>query len=231
MSLDPSSINNYDKWVEIKKPRIPDCPRPPDIIKNWISTSTLENYKEKPQSLDYILQETLGENAEVFQAKLLLEDMPEIRDQNEFLKFYEEKWQPWAEEKKRLEPIWQRYNDLYEIYHKNKNQGENYQVVLGLGLLSAKTKKGESIKRHIVTTPLSMHFNEATGAITVGPGDQNVEMSLELDMLEMNEKPNTSDKINFDLNSLNNDFWIDGDFIDCLKSWVNSYESSKSILS
>ncbi len=222
LSIDPSSINNYDKWIEIKKPRIPDCPKPPDVIKNWISISTLENHKKKPQLLDCILQETLGENAEVFQTKVLLEDVPEI--QNEFLKFYEQQWQSWAEEKKRLEPIWQRYNDLYEIYHKNKNQGENYQVILGLGLLSTKTKKGKFIKRHIVTTPLSMHFNEATGAITVGPGDQNVEMSLELDMLEMNEKPHTSDKINADLNQLNNDFWIDGDFIDCLKSWVNSYD-------
>ena len=222
LSLDPSNINNYDKWIEIKKPRIPDCPKPPDPIKDWIKESTLNNYLEKPQLFDYILQENLGENAEVFQTKNLLENMPEI--QNEFLKFYEEKWQPWVDEKKRLEPIWQRYNDLYEIYHKNKNQGENYQVILGLGLLSTKTKKEKSINRHIVTTPLSMHFNEATGAITVGPGDQNVEMSLELDMLEMNEKPNTSDKINSDLNSLNNDFWIDRDFIDCLKSWVNSYD-------
>ena len=222
LSLDPSNVNNYDKWIEIKKPKIPECPKLPHAIKNWIVTSALENYKKKPQLLDYILQENLGENAEVFQAKVLLKDMPKI--QNEFLKFYEEQWQPWADEKKRLEPVWQRYNDLYEIYHKNKNQGENYQVVLGLGLLSTKTKKGRFVKRHIVTTPLSMHFNGATGTITVGPGDQNVEMSLELDMLEMNERPNTSDKIKSDLNSLNNDFWIDGEFIDCLKSWVNSYD-------
>ena len=31
-----SGVNHYDKWIEIKKPRIPADPTPPPIIENWI---------------------------------------------------------------------------------------------------------------------------------------------------------------------------------------------------
>ena len=73
------------------------------------------------------------------------------------------------------------YNNLYKIYKKNKDQGEVYQIVLGLGLLSSKNRRSINIKRHIVEVPLSIKFHSVTGLIIVEPCEQSAELSLEMD--------------------------------------------------
>ncbi len=217
-------LSRFEIWIEIKKPKIRDYPEPPSAIEEWIKESTLKNYyNESPELYDHILlEQSDNENERTTEDKILLENMPRIKER--FEQYCEESWIPWAKERIRLGPVSSVYNELFEIYHKNKNQGENYQVVLGLGLLSTKTKKERAIKRHIVTSPLAFNFNSITGTITIGPGEQNAELSLELDMLETNEKPDISDQINSDLDELNNDFWTDEKFYNCLNSWINRFD-------
>lgn len=156
--------------------------------------------------------------------KISLEDRPEIK--RIFENYLNQEWIPWSKEEKRLESVSQVYDSLYEIYKKNKYQGEIYQIILGLGFLSSKNERGRDVKRHIVTTPLSIDFNSVTGTITVGPCEQSTELSLEMDMLRDSEKPKNCDEINSQLSNLSNDFWIDKAFDNCLKSWLNSYDSN-----
>lgn len=217
-----SGPSNFDKWIELRKPKVREHPEPSSELEEWVKEETLKNYHAKPELYGYIFQENLGDNGEVYEEKIFLENNLEIR--NAFTKYYEDQWQPWANERIRLEPVLKVYNTLFEIYHKNKTQGESFQVVLGLGFLSTKTRKDKFVRRHIVTTPLSINFNPTTGTITVGPGEQNAELSLELDMFETSERPDISDQINTNLGELNNDFWTSEDFYNCLSSWVNRYD-------
>ncbi len=46
-----------------------------------------------------------------------------------------------------------------------------------------------------------------------------------MDMFQDSEKPENSDYINSQLSELNNDFWKDEKFYNCLKSWLNNYDS------
>ena len=187
----------------------------------------MNKYTIQPQLHSYILESSNQNHSisseEEKNERVLLENCPEIKEA--FNSYLNQKWLSWSEEEKRLLPVLEVYNDLYKIYKKNKDQGEVYQIVLGLGFLSSKNRKGGSIKRHIIEIPLSIKFHSVTGTITVEPCEQSAELSLEMDMFQDSEKPKISDEINFQLSELNNNFWKDEKFYDCLKSWLNSYDS------
>ena len=220
---------NFDKWIKIKKPKKKLFPVPPKKIKPWLKDDTLDKYMEQPQLFSYIIRD-LPKNFEETEDrkektdKILLEDCPEIK--KIFEDYLNQEWIPWSKEEKRLESVSRVYDSLYEIYKKNKYQGEIYQIVLGLGFLSSKNERGCDVKRHIVTTSLSIDFNSVTGTITVRPCEQSMELSLEMDMFKDSEKPKNCDEINSQLSNLSNDFWINKAFDNCLKSWLNSYDSN-----
>ena len=214
-SMTSNESVNFDKWIKIKKPKRKQYPSPPDKIKPWIEDGILEKYNETPQALGYIFDK---ENNKIF-----LDHSPKI--QKLFENYLNKSWLPWSQEEKRLEVVKNVYNRLYDIYKKNELQSESYKIVLGLGFLSAKNRQGKDIKRHIVTTPLTITFNSVSGTITVMPGDQTAELSLEMDMFTDSEKPKNCDKINYKLSELSNDFWIKNSFYNSLKSWLNSYDS------
>ena len=210
---------NFDKWVEIKKPKIKPYSEPPEEIRSWLKEdSSNKNPIKEPELYTYIISESSdGEDKKIF-----LEDSPEIE---KAFKSYLEKWRLWSKEYERLSPILKLYEDLFKIYRKNQTQPEDYQIILGLGLLSSKNRRGKDIKRHIIETPLSIRFDSIQGKITVEPFGQSAELSLETDMLEQSEKPQNSDSIKSELSNLSNDFWKKEEFYNCLKSWLNSYDS------
>ena len=217
-----ADLSNYDKWIELKKPRILDYPKLPNAIHKWVKEDTLQDWTSKPILYDYILKDKIEKNE--VEEKIFLKNIPKI--ESIFSKYYEKDWKPWAKERIRLRPVLDIYNTLFEIYHKNKTQGENYQFVLGVGLLSTKNSKEKTIKRHIITAPLSIEFHSTIGTITVGPGDQVAELSLELDdILETSEQPDNSDAINSKLKEFENDFWNNEDFHNQLKSWIHRYNA------
>ena len=218
---------HFDKWIEIKKPKRNPCPKPPEKIEPWLKGNKYDKHTEEPQLLKYRIQdpptnfrETTYENMEA--DRVLLEDHPEIKQI--FENYLNQKWIPWALEEKRLESVLETYNRLYKIYNTQSFQGEVYELVLGLGFLSTKNEKGSDIRRHIVTTPVFIDFNSTTGTLTVGPGEQAVGLSLEMDMLRDSERPKNCDEINQQLSDLNNDFWVKEEFDNNLKSWLNSYD-------
>ena len=234
-NLNREILNTIDikseKWIEIKKPKRKPCPEPPEEINPWLKNSNLNQHNIEPQILSYILkdsaQETPQNNAEETEEqhdRILLEDCPEIK--TAFENYLNQKWHPWSQEEKRLEPVLKVYNTFYKIYNKSQSQGEVFQTVLGLGLLHTKNQKEQEIKRHIITAPLSINFNSVTGTLTVGPGTDTVELALEMDMFRSSEQPKNCDQINKQLSSLSNDFWIKEEFYNNLKSWLNSYDAN-----
>ena len=216
-------FDNFNKWIALKKPKRDLCPAPPKEIMPWLKDEDLENSETIPELLKHIINPDNSVNEG--DNKMFLEDYPEI--QKIFENYLNQKWTPWAKEQNRLKPIVKIYNCLYEMYKKNETWGEVYQVILGLGLLSAKNDHGKDIKRHIATTPLSIDFDSVTGTITIGPyKEQDVEFSLEMDMLKENEKPRNCDEISSKLSDFSNNFWQEESFYDNLKSWLNSYDSN-----
>ena len=221
--LDSENIK-FDKWIEIKKPKSKHHPPCPEKLNPWVRKSSLDKWIEEPQLLQYIIADSsIHKNNENDMKQIFLKDCPEITEA--FEHYINKDWRPWAKEEKRLKPIWDIYDRLYKFYKKNKDQGEIYQVVFGIGFLLAKKENGNNVRKHIVTAPVSIHFDPITGTITVGPCNDNVELSLELEMFSSSEKPDISDRVHSQLSDFENNFWINEEFDNCLKSWLNSYNS------
>ncbi len=57
-------------------------------------------------------------------------------------------WLPWAEQNRIDLKIKSAYETLFAIYQIQQRSGEQFEIVLGLGLLTWQPWEGESIQRH-----------------------------------------------------------------------------------
>ena len=85
----------------------------------------------------------------------------------------------WQEKYEKWEPIYKPYSSVFTIYQEEKKLGEEYELVLGLGLLSWK-----NIRRHLITANAEIIFDPKGGQFTVNVPPQGPQLSVEPDMLE-----------------------------------------------
>jgi len=159
---------------------------------------------------------------------LLLDDCPEIRELwNAYL---EEKWLPWATETERLRPVQDVYSKLHDAYLQLKRQGEAYEVVLGLGLLTWQTPSGQRIRRHLVTAHACIEFDAERGTLTVGPGAEGADVTLEQDMLKEESEYPPADirlEIEEDVKNVGDDIWDVSTVQTVLSAWVHALPGAK----
>jgi len=139
-----------DAWVQIKRPRLPAPPDPPESVRPWISTDEMTNSREIPKLRQVLAVHIEGTgNDEVQTEYRRLSDHPEIvRAWNIFVR---EEWQAWADTDKVLRSVLSFYTELFSVYQRQQRLGEAYEVVLGLGCLSWHSRSGHLIQRHLVT--------------------------------------------------------------------------------
>jgi len=65
---------------------------------------------------------------------LKLEDHPQVQEQ--WLRYLIEQWNPWAERHRRWESVQRIYGELFSMHSRQKRLGEEYELLLGLGLLT-----------------------------------------------------------------------------------------------
>lgn len=145
-----------DYWIKVSKPVEPIKPKfppVPKILEQWIVTETLTDEENGPILKDSIIIE---EEEEIF-----LEDNPEIVE--EFDIYVNKKWlddlipfkEKFEEYQKQME-IYERlattYKQLFSIYNKAEQFGEEYELIIGVGLLNFKEDDSSpKILRHFFT--------------------------------------------------------------------------------
>lgn len=186
-------------WVEITKYSEPTLDGVPQICEDWIDKSALWNTKEIPSLRSSINiqievpnpdanQDATGKNEAVIIAKVLsLAEYPEVSDAWE--KFVDSKWKPYAELHRQWQSVQNVYSKLFKIYQEQLKFGEEYEFILGLGLLTWKTPSGHSVKRHLITAKAVLTFDAKQGKFTVIPSPDGAQLSVELDMLDIAEQP------------------------------------------
>jgi very-short-patch-repair endonuclease len=182
-------------WLEIRKPRLNAPPKLPNDLTPWLDLREVEeSSNDFPKLRERITETVPGEPSEdgaveprtVFKS---IAECPEIKVLWE--QYIEEKWWPWAEEDRRVQAVQRVYTDLFSIYQKQQRLGEAYEVVLALGYLTWRTPSGQEVKRHIITAHTNITFDATRGVITVGPAGEGAKPTLEQDMLEPQERPDT----------------------------------------
>lgn len=215
-------------WLEIRKPSLKPPPNPPKILEPWLDLTQLnDSSKDFPGLNERIVDPSDLEREDDREGKeparfLSLDEHPEIKQQWE--KYVEEKWWPWAEKDRRLQTVQKVYTDLFSIYQKQQRLGEAYEVVLGLGYLTWKPKGSYEVKRHLVVAQTSLTFHAARGAIILGPAGEGAKPTLEEDMLEPHERPDaTVEKaIVLQIEEIGDFLWDGVQVVSALKSWIHA---------
>ena len=176
-----------DTWLTLKKaPARTAVPPPPDDCALWLRHDALADYKQPPDLEQAVTLDCAEENEpknDIEPAKTLyLKDFPAIREQWRI--YLEKQWLPWAEECRLHDPVRRAYKELFLLHQELQKSGEQYELILGLGLLRWQSNK-RKIKRHLAVAGLSLTFEAEKGLFTVRQDSDKAE--IELDML--NEQP------------------------------------------
>lgn len=191
-------------------------PEPPENLLPWLNQEQLKNHiLEEPLLLEEISIEI---DTKFLEAKQKLEG-----DWNDYLNNH---WHPWAEEDRKLQKTQEIYNLLYSAYQRRQKLGEQYEVVLGFGLLVWHGPKSHRIRRHILTSEATIDFDARRGIIAVHATPSGSVLAVEDDMLHSEERPQPTEKTNIDLQAKDvaSDFWDQAKITDLSKSFVNALQ-------
>ena len=181
-------------WIEVQTHREPKLPPIPRQCESWLDKSSLRKKDEWPELRPERNKEvkTPEWQEETDQAEYILiteylEDFPEV--QKTWEQYLEKRWLPWVGEHNAWESVHNVYSQLFAIHREQLRLGEEYELVLGLGLLTWQTPSGQRVCRHLVVGDVILEFEARLGKFTVQPHPEGTKLRAELDMLDVEEQP------------------------------------------
>ncbi|MBW9154727.1 AAA domain-containing protein [Clostridium estertheticum] len=120
----------------IDKPKLRECPLPPEEVKEWLEKGWNDISKEVvvKQYIEKIEYEIDSDNNEV--SKLVTINLEEDNDRLDLLNIWKELRAKWAYEESKARKADAVYNELYSLYSILKKEAEALELVLGDGILS-----------------------------------------------------------------------------------------------
>lgn len=183
-----------DEWMEVQNRREPELPAIPPSCKDWVNLSTLRNKNDLPELLPQITRQIQNpdwregsDQPETIPHSERLEDHPEI--QRAWESYVENKWLPWTEKHSAWERVHKVYSALFGIHQEQLRLGEEYELVLSLGLLTWQTPTGQRVRRHLLVADAILEFEARLGKFTVRGHPEGAKLRPELDMLDIEEQP------------------------------------------
>jgi very-short-patch-repair endonuclease len=216
-----------DIWLEVKKMPEPPMPPVPKICEHWDIESQLRKFDSLPslqQSITIttkVIDSATGEQHETIETKRL-SDNPAV--QNSWDAYVQQKWQPWVAIYKKYLEIQKVFGALYGIYQEQQRLGEQYELIVGLGLLTWQQPKGQSVRRHLLVAKASLEFEAAIGRFVVKPAPDGDQAEVELDMLESDCFPANASSLVAAGRQLRDNFWDRTTSNSILSSISNSLE-------
>lgn len=222
---------NLDTWIEIEKPKLARYPRPPAEIRDWLEVQQLSDSSLEMPSLraEILVERKIDDEEDQARTvdqpqleRLKIDDHPEIAECWE--KYVENEWWPWAEVDRRLQPIQAIYTKLFSIHQMQQRLGEQYEVILGQGLLKWRLQNGHTIRRHLVVAQTSIEFSAGTGVIKVGPAGEGAKLTLEQDMLDPRQRPEPEllTALQTNLDQVGDSVWDQTQIDSVLKGWTHA---------
>ncbi len=216
-----------EAWIEVRKPRLNAPPLPPAPLRPWLTELEWQTSESELPSLreQIVLAPSAEDEAP---QRLELSQAPDIRALWE--RYVEREWWPWREEDRRSRAVQGVYTDLFQIYQRQQRLGEQYEVVLGIGLLTWKLPSGHIVARHLIAANASVGFDAKNGVISVGPGTNGARPVLEQDMLDPAQRPSAEElrAIEAQVSEIGDAVWDPTLVESALKAWVHSVSSDGS---
>ena len=198
-----------DLWLEVRKKRRPTLPALPEELKDWVPQefqTSLDDYLDKssadlldllnPQITVLVEKRSLDPDALSREGRTLTDTVPEVRRledrpelQDAWLEYLVKHWEPWADETRRWQEIQRVYEDVDFMRRRIEEAEERYELLLAVGLLQWRDSTGAAVKRHLLTAPAEITLDAGRGVLTVGPAASFEKFHVELDMLELQDRP------------------------------------------
>jgi hypothetical protein len=223
--------HELDEWLVVQKRREPEFPPVPIACEDWVDRSSLRGKNGNPALISEIIQKIQNpkwrkgsDQPKIIQRTERILDHPDV--QQVWDRYVEEKWAPWREKCILWEAVHKAYNALFAIRQEQQRLGEEYELVLGLGLLTWRTPSDQLVQRHLIVADAMLDFEESLGKITVRPHTDGANLRPELDMLDIVEKPDGAEKTAKKLLAgAADDPWEKGCVEDALKALAHSISS------
>ncbi len=217
-----------DEWLEVENQREPELPAVPALCKDWVNHPLLRNTNDLPDLHSEITRLVANHNwqegsdqPETIQRTERLEEHPEV--QRAWDRYIEDKWLPWTEEHRSWGKVHKVYSALFAIHQEQLRLGEEYELVLGLGLLTWQTPTGHRIRRHLIVADSILEFEPRLGKFTVRPHTEGAKLRPELDMLDIEEQPTRAEEsAKASLANAGDDPWEKGCIEGVLQALVHS---------
>ncbi|MBN2578197.1 MAG: AAA family ATPase [Pirellulales bacterium] len=220
-----------DEWLEVQNRREPELPAVPAQCEDWVGMTALRNKNDLPGLFSEITRQFPNpdwregsDEPETIQHTERLEDHPEV--QRVWDRYVEDKWLPWTEEHNAWEKVHKVYSALFAIHQEELRLGEEYELVLGVGLLTWETPTGQRVRRHLVVADALLEFEARLGKFTVRPHTEGAKLRPELNMLDIVEQPARAEETaKVSLAAAEDDPWEKGSVEGVLQALVHSINS------
>jgi very-short-patch-repair endonuclease len=181
ITFDKFEDKERSDWIKIKKPKEPKFPPLPLELNGWIDVEKLWDYNTIP-----VLNEIIEDNGKV----ITIDEKPDLKEI--FKSYLDNQWIPWSKEEANYQRKAELYKKFFNIYEKSKKFGEEFELVVGLGLLYFQLEDSIYIKRHILVANATLDFLSDKGIFTVNIGADGAKLRVETEMLQDLEFGNVS---------------------------------------
>jgi transcription elongation GreA/GreB family factor/very-short-patch-repair endonuclease len=198
----PEFNSDNDYWLKVKKPKEPTKPefsKLSDNLELWIERPTLFDEENEPR-----LKESIELNGGIIESENLSEIVKELRNyiENKWIDDlidYNVKIDAYDVEYAEYEKLNSVYKKLFRIFNKTQQFGEEYELVVGVGLLNFKENDARpKIFRHILTQRVDINFEYSLkdSQISITPNLEStpqIETDSILDLVEQFDSQNIID--------------------------------------
>ena len=158
-----NSDNEY--WLRIKKPKLEEPNEPkfgklPKILELWIEPDSLLNENSVPKLKDSIYIDGIVKTKDSIESlDNELEKYINEKWLNDLFK-YNEEYKEYLKAQKEYTLQSDTYKNIFRIFNKSEQFGEEYELVVGIGLLNHKSgSESSKIYRHILTQRVDITFD------------------------------------------------------------------------
>jgi very-short-patch-repair endonuclease len=220
-----------DEWLEVQSRREPELPSVPVQCKDWVNQPALRNKDNLPELLPELTRQVQNpdwregsDQLETISRTERLEEHPEV--QRSWDRYVEDKWLPWTEEHHAWEKVHRVYSALFSIHQEQLRLGEEYELIIGLGLLTWLTPTKQRARRHLIVADAILEFEACLGKFIVRPHTDGAKLRPELNMLDIEEQPARAEETaKSSLTQAEDDPWEKGCIEGVLQALVHSINS------
>ncbi len=157
--------------LKVGRPTLTDAPPPPQ---NY-STILKETWMKPELPVRFILEKARSEDGQELTDDFVLQ---QYLDNSAFAEWYERR-NLWAEQEIPARQAMDAYNKLYEIYARLERESEQYELILGDGLLNWNHPTG-LIRHPILLMRLKLEFDPSVPVFSLTEAEQPVELYTSL---------------------------------------------------